>query len=81
MEWISVKERVPEFSEPLEITYDGGKTFEGDCAYLEKRHCMMAGIAGGNGYFGEGFGTQGAECEEGLILDTPSHWRYRYKED
>lgn len=38
---------------------------------------MMAGIAGGFGYFGEGFATDGeSRCEKGLICDDPTFWRY-----
>lgn len=75
--WIKCSERLPDFDEDLEVTYDNGKTSEDNVAYLEKRTCMMAGIAGGNGYFGEGFGTQGGNCDQGLILDTPTHWKYK----
>ena len=76
MDWIKATEQLPDFEEDLEVTYDNGKTFEDGVSYQEKRTCMMAGIAGGNGYFGEGFATNGEGCEYGLIVDTPTHWRY-----
>ena len=45
--------------------------------YTADRTCMLAGSGGGNGYFDEGFATDGSTgCETGLILDEPKYWRY-----
>ena len=76
-EWIRVKDETPYFGDDLQITYDNGQTFEDGVTYLRERKCMMAGIAGGNGYFGEGFATNGDKCDYGLILDEPTHWRIK----
>lgn len=39
--------------------------------WAEKRVCMLAGVGGGNGHFGEGW-----ECVENkLIIDEPEAWR------
>lgn len=40
--------------------------------WAEQRRCMLAGIGGGNGYFGEGW-----ECDVdgGLICDAPYKWK------
>ena len=74
--WIKPSEQLPEFDRDLEVSYDSGETSEDGVAYLKERHCMLAGTSGGNGYFGEGFGTQADNVEHGLILDTPELWRY-----
>lgn len=60
---------VPDFGTKVEISEDG-KTGECGFYYLENRTCMLAGHAGGFGYFDEGFAT-----EDGLIIDTPRFWR------
>jgi hypothetical protein len=39
--------------------------------WAEQRRCMLAGIGGGNGYFGEGW----EDVENGLIVDAPASWR------
>ena len=76
--WTKTTEQLPKFDEELEITYDNGKTFENGASYQEERICMMAGVAGGNGYFGEGFAcSSDSKADTGLILDTPAHWRYK----
>jgi hypothetical protein len=39
-------------------------------AWRESRRCMLAGIGGGNGYFGAGW-----ECQNNrLISDPPEFW-------
>jgi len=77
MEWIKTKDRLPDVGEELEVSDDGGKTFESGVEYMMERTCMMAGIAGGNGYFGEGFGMSGSNgCDRGLTADEPIFWRY-----
>lgn len=45
--------------------------------YKRNRECMLAGVGGGNGYFGSlGFSTDGSTgCEKNLILDIPKYWR------
>lgn len=74
--WISVKDHKPPFDTDILISNDGGETIEEECIYLRKRKCMLAGVGGGNGYFGEGFATNGSTgCDYGLILDTPTHWK------
>ncbi len=77
MEWIDVNNRLPEFGKDVEITYNSGKNV-GNGQYLEERKCMLAGIGGTNGYFGEGWAT--ASCDDidaGLIIDKPTHWRHK----
>lgn len=66
----------PEFERPIQVSYDKGKTFEEGVIYLEQRKCMLAGDAGGHGYFHEGFATDGIDTDYGLIVDDPTHWRY-----
>ena len=56
--WKLTENERPAIGTNLEYSEDG-KTVEGTMDYLEERTCMMAGIAGGNGYFGEGFATDG----------------------
>lgn len=57
------------------VSYDGGITFDNTVDWMERRTCMMAGIAGGNGYFGEGWGSTGTNgCDRGLICDPPDYW-------
>lgn len=75
-EWNLSSEKLPEIGTNVEYSEDG-ETVEGTLDYSEKRHCMMAGIAGGFGYFGEGFATDGStDVERGLICDPPKYWRY-----
>jgi hypothetical protein len=42
---------------------------------------MLAGTSGGYGYFGEGFATDGNDCDYGLICDDPEYWREFYSEN
>lgn len=76
MEWKLTSEEKPSVGSNVETSEDGitiGETMD----YLDSRTCMLAGIGGGNGYFGEGFATDGSTgCERGLILDEPKYWRY-----
>lgn len=76
--WTSVKESLPEYQVEVDLKY-GKEIFEGGHAYFENRTCIMAGIAGGYGYFGEGFGTYGDRVDQGLIVDEPDYWRYHDK--
>lgn len=38
--------------------------------WAEQSRCMLAGVGGGNGYFGAGW----EDCYNGLIVDTPDFW-------
>lgn len=73
-DWILSSEKKPDFYQEVEVSDDGVK-IEGKLVYLERRTCMMAGVAGGNGYFGEGFATTGEDTDYGLICDEPKYWR------
>lgn len=76
MEWKLSSEELPRMHSNVEWSEDG-ETIEGTLDYVESRRCMMAGIAGGHGYFGEGFATDGENgCDKGLICDPPKYWRY-----
>lgn len=76
MEWILSNQQTPRIGTNVEYSEDG-ETVEGTLDYTDKRTCMMAGIAGGYGYFGEGFATDGENgCDKGLICDPPKYWRY-----
>jgi len=72
--WILSSERLPEYGDYVEGT-DDKIEINRHMMYASERVCMMAGIAGGNGYFKEGFATDGTHCEPGLIEDTPKYWR------
>lgn len=75
--WIPTKDQLPPHDEDVQISYDGGETCEGNGKYTERRICMLAGISGGNGYFGEGWATADTDdVDSNLIIDTPTHWRY-----
>jgi hypothetical protein len=73
-EWILTSEKRPNIGDHVEFSEDG-ETCEGMLLYLENRTCMLAGIAGGHGYFGEGFATDGENTDYGLICDDPKYWR------
>jgi len=61
----------------VEVSYDGGKTWDSSVEWTETRTCMMAGSAGGFGYFGEGWATsRESGTDVGLICDPPDYWRY-----
>lgn len=60
----------------IEVSYDGIDP-DYSVEIMEKRTCMMAGSAGGFGYFGKGWGTNGDNgCDYGLICDEPEYWRF-----
>lgn len=76
MSWKLTTEERPTLESNVEYSEDG-VTVEGTMDYTEKRTCMLAGYAGGYGYFGEGFATDGENgCDKGLICDDPKYWRY-----
>lgn len=72
--WIKTAESRPKIGDEVEYSNDG-KSVEGKLLYLKERKCMLAGISGGHGYFGEGFATTGEDCDYGLICDDPVYWR------
>ncbi len=79
-EWdvFSVKDKLPEYGDEVQISYDGGKTWDEQLSvYLERRVCAGWADGGSIGSFGEGFATS-HDCPAGygLILDNPTHWRY-----
>jgi len=74
MEWIETALQRPKIGTNVEYSDDGINS-EGTLIYTDERVCMMAGIAGGHGYFGEGFATDGNDCDYGLICDDPKYWR------
>lgn len=72
---VEYKKEKPEYSEDILISYDNGETFPESAAFRKHTQCMLAGVGGGNGYFGEGFCTNGSTgCETGLILPDVTHW-------
>lgn len=78
-QWTSVKEKpIPlNMLDDIEVSYDGINP-DDTVSFMEERTCMMAGIAGGYGYFGEGWGTNGnSQCDYGMICDEPEFWRYK----
>lgn len=73
--WVLTENKIPRVGSNVETT-DDFVTFE-TMDYSESRKCMLAGVGGGNGYFGEGFCSDGSTgCDRGLILDKPTYWRY-----
>ena len=72
--WILTSEKRPNIGEHVEFSEDGVNS-QGTLVYIENRTCMLAGYAGGYGYFGEGFATDGDDCDWGLICDDPKYWR------
>jgi len=76
MNWILTKDKLPELETNVETSEDGINSAE-TMDYTAYRRCMLAGVGGGNGYFGEGFATDGSTgCDTNLILDAPKYWRY-----
>ncbi|MBP9793320.1 MAG: hypothetical protein KBC56_04910 [Flavobacterium sp.] len=75
-EWILSENELPRVHENVEISDDGIHVRE-TSDYKRDRVCMLAGVGGGNGYFGSlGFATDGSTgCESNLILDIPKYWR------
>jgi hypothetical protein len=49
--------------------YDDGAEIE--IRWSEQRRCMLAGIGGGNGFYGPGW----EDCENKLIVDEPKFWK------
>ena len=73
--WINSDDELPRDGENVEISDDGIEVRE-TANYKTDRQCMLAGVGGGNGYFGSlGFATDGSICDNNLILDTPLFWR------
>lgn len=58
----------PKTGEIIEGLYDDGPCL---IRWAESRRCMLAGVGGGNGYFGPGW----EDDYNGLIVDPPSAWR------
>lgn len=76
MDWKLSSEEKPAIGSNIEFS-DDRLVSEGTLDYTDRRTCMLAGIAGGYGYFGEGFATDGSQGEDkGLICDPPKYWRY-----
>lgn len=74
--WILSSIQTPDYGQEVECSDSGKPETEYTAIYLEKRTCMLAGYAGGSGYFGEGFATDGSDNSDyGLIIDTPLYWR------
>lgn len=72
---VSVEQELPSVSDEILISYDGGLTFPESAAFKNERQCMLAGVGGGNGYFGKGFCTNGSTgCDKNLILSDVTHW-------
>lgn len=65
-------EAAPRDGRDLVGLYPDGE--EGGIRWAETRRCMLAGIGGGNGYFGPGW----EDTENYLVIAddmTPTHWR------
>jgi len=71
-EWIPVSERLPEDDIIVKVLFDDDDGGEDVGIYTKNRVCMLAGYAGGSGYFGEGWAT-----EDRLITDPPLAWKPR----
>jgi hypothetical protein len=54
--------------------YDGQEV---EIRWARERQCMMAGYAGGHGYFGPGW----EDTFNALIADPPEAWRYKSDEE
>lgn len=59
----------PEDGTPIIGIYPDG--MEVEIRWAEQRRCMLAGIGGGNGYFGPGW----EDTYNRLIVDTPIGWK------
>lgn len=59
----------PKDGTPIIGIYDDGEEFE--IEWSEQRQCMLAGVGGGNGYFGCGW----QDTYNKLIVDTPLCWK------
>lgn len=57
---------------PIEARFDNSDVEPYEIEWAETRQCMLAGIGGGNGYYGEGW----QDTENRLVChDKPTHWR------
>lgn len=75
-DWKLSSKELPKIGSNVEFSEDG-ITLEGTLDYIEKRTCILAVIASGFGYFGEGFATDGKDgFDRGLVCDPPKYWRY-----
>ncbi len=75
--WVLTASEKPREGENIEFS-ENGIACDGTMNYKRERECMLAGIAGGNGYFGSlGFATDGNNGTDfNLICDEPKYWRY-----
>ena len=82
MQWVKTSEQKPHEDANIEYS-DNGIEVEGTMDYKCNRQCMMAGSAGGHGYFSSlGFATDGEQGEDrNLICDDPEYWRYWDEDD
>lgn len=55
--------------EPIIGVYEDGS--ECEVEWADQRKCMLAGVGGGNGYFGAGW----QDTYNKLIADTPKFWK------
>lgn len=69
--WIDRNDELPDYGEEVELSFDNGKTMECTGMFAENTTCMMAGIAGGYGYFQDEF----EDMVNGLVLHDVTHWR------
>lgn len=67
MNWRHISS-APKDGTPIEGLYESGSCL---VRWAEHRQCMLAGIGGGNGYFGPGWEDE----ENHLIADEPMAWR------
>jgi len=74
--WILTALQLPPLGSNVEYSEDG-IIVEGTLDYTDERHCMLASSSNFGHGFGPGFATDGSTgCEKGLILDTPTYWRF-----
>jgi hypothetical protein len=68
-----MSEWLPMSDAPKDGTLIWGLYDDGPCLirWAEQRRCILAGIGGGNGYYGAGW----EDDENGLIVDPPTAWR------
>lgn len=67
-EWFAIDE-APQDGSPIVGRYGNEEIA---IRYVDQRKCMLAGIGGGNGYFGEGW----EDTYNSLIIDPPEQWRH-----
>ena len=68
MKWLDMDDAPRDGTEIVGLYEDGAEVV---IRYAMTSRCMLAGIAGGNGYFGEGW----EDVENRLIVDDPTHWQ------